>query len=416
MTVHNVATLEVQKTRPHIVIFMCFMVMLVSYLDRVTMSIAVLQMRGVFGWSATAVGWVLSSFFIGYLFFQVPAAALVNRFGGKAVLGVALLAWSVMTALTPIAAHYSFGLLLFIRALVGLFEGALAPGLYYLAARALARDQRSRGMVAIMAGTSLGTIASLWISSWVVVHYGWPVPFYSFGIFGIVFVPFWFALVPRLDSFVSADPQSPATAKKHIPWRQLFSSPAVVAIVFNHFCHNWVSFVLLSWLPSFFRMLHVNIEAAGILAGVPWIILLLTSNLGAAFADRMIRHHWTITRVRKTMQGVGMAGTAIFLIIAAIFPDPVVLMVCGCSALGMLGLTWSGVMPNHMDVAPRYADVLSSLSNTAGTLPGIVGVVLTGWLIDRTGSFASPLIMAAVVALAGGAVWLRWSSGEKLID
>jgi ACS family sodium-dependent inorganic phosphate cotransporter len=69
---------------------------------------------------------------------------------------------------------------------------------------------------------------------------------------------------------------------------------------------------------------------------------------------------------------------------------------------------------NHLDIAPRHADVLFSISNCAGTLPGIIGVALTGFLLDWTGSYTPTFLLAAAVNIAGAIVWLIWSSGKPI--
>jgi ACS family sodium-dependent inorganic phosphate cotransporter len=56
------------------------------------------------------------------------------------------------------------------------------------------------------------------------------------------------------------------------------------------------------------------------------------------------------------------------------------------------------------------------LSNTAGTLPGIFGVYITGWLIDRTGSFTAPFFLTAAVGIAGAIVYLLYASGVREIE
>lgn len=53
-------------------------------------------------------------------------------------------------------------------------------------------------------------------------------------------------------------------------------------------------------------------------------------------------------------------------------------------ALGLGGLTWAGFGVNHLDVAPKYAAILMGISNTVGTIPGIICPSLTGAIvIDR---------------------------------
>src|SRR5437868_2783312 len=68
-----------------------------AYTDRVNISVAVLAMKEQLGWSQTEKGLVLSAFFVGYLVFMFGAGLLATRFGGKAVLGSSVLAWSILT-------------------------------------------------------------------------------------------------------------------------------------------------------------------------------------------------------------------------------------------------------------------------------------------------------------------------------
>ena len=56
------------------------------------------------------------------------------------------------------------------------------------------------------------------------------------------------------------------------------------------------------------------------------------------------------------------------------------------------------------------------ITNTAGTIPGIVGVFVTGWLIDLTGSFSAPFALAAAINLFGAIVWLAFGSGRRVVE
>lgn len=92
-------------------------------------------------------------------------------------------------------------------------------------------------------------------------------------------------------------------------------------------------------------------------------------------------------------------------------------MACYSSgALGFMAFTWAGYSPNHLEIAPRYADVLTGVTNTFGTLPGVVGVAITGWLIDVTGTYDAAFVLAAAMNVAGAVVWVLWAKGERVID
>jgi len=76
----------------------------VSLQDKVNISVAILAMSRDFGWSPTVSGIVLSSFFAGYMFTQIPGGYLVSRLGGRRVLPAGVSMWSLATAATPILA------------------------------------------------------------------------------------------------------------------------------------------------------------------------------------------------------------------------------------------------------------------------------------------------------------------------
>ena len=85
-------------------------------------------------------------------------------------------------------------------------------------------------------------------------------------------------------------------------------------------------------------------------------------------------------------------------------------------ASGSAAIAIAGFPPNCFDIAPRYADVIYGFSNTFGTLPGIFGVFVTGWLVDRTGSFGAPFLLTAAVCMVAAVAFLLLGSGERQID
>ena len=140
------------------------------------------------------------------------------------------------------------------------------------------------------------------------------------------------------------------------------------------------------------------------------------SNLAAVLADRLIAGGMRVVTVRKAMQCTGLAGSSAALLVASQATTPGLALATLCVALGLLGLTWPGFAGNHLDIAPRHADVLYGVTNTFGTIPGIVGVAATGWLLDLTGSYTATFVVAAGVNIVGALVWLIWAAGEPIVD
>ncbi len=215
---------------------------------------------------------------------------------------------------------------------------------------------------------------------------------------------------------LAADAQ-PSARKTQIPWRRLFGSSAVWALVVNHFCSNWGLYMLLAWLPSYFKDVQKpSITNAGLFSAAPWLTMFVMLNAAAWIADALVHRRVSLTFVRKLMQITGLLGSAAFLLLARDAASPLAALLLMCGALGALAFTWSGFAPNHLDIAPRYADVLMGLTNTAGTIPGIVGVAVTGWLLDTTGTYASAFALAAGINLFGALIWLAFGTGHRVLD
>lgn len=297
----------------HTVLTLCFLAAFICYIDRVNISVAALAMQEHFGWSETMKGLVLSSFFIGYMLFQVPSGYLANRYGGKWVLGAAVAWWSLFTMITPLAA-LSLPLLIAARIGMGLGEAAMFPGAYNLFGRWIPPGERSRSVALLLSGVPIGNVVALLSSGWLVAHYGWPSVFYVFGALGIVWVVAWVALAyndplahPRLSAeerTLLAPLQRPARADAtpSVPWRTLLTLPPVWALIVNHFCSNWGLYMLLAWLPSYFRKAQgFSIEYAGLYSAAPWLIMFLTINLSGWLADALIRRGVDLTLIRKGM-------------------------------------------------------------------------------------------------------------------
>ena len=416
--------------RRYTIIGLCVAASFVCYIDRVNISVAVLEMQEQYHWNETTKGLVLSSFFLGYMLFQVPAGWLANRIGGKLIMGVAVAWWSVFTMLTPIAAGLSLPLLLATRVAMGLGEAAMYPSAYNLFARWVPTAERSRALALLVSGIPLGTLIGLVTTGWIIKQWGWPSVFFVFGALGIGWCLWWHLRgydTPDRDPHMGTAERTllaahqtqmaPPRAAEPVPWKQLLSHRAVWALVINHFCSNWVLYMLLAWLPSYFHsVLNFNLVKAGMLSAAPWLTMFLVGNLAGLVADKMIKAGVDLTRVRKIMQVTGLLGAAVCMTAVQNVTEPLLAVGLMCGALGFIAFTWSGFLPNHLEIAPRYADVLMGITNTAGTIPGIVGVSITGWLVQTTGSYSSAFVLCAAVEVAGAVAWLSWGTAKRVFD
>jgi MFS transporter, ACS family, solute carrier family 17 (sodium-dependent inorganic phosphate cotransporter), other len=405
---------------------LCFAASFICYIDRVNMSVASLAMQSSLHWTETTKGVVMSSFFIGYMLFQIPGGYLTNRFGGKIVLAAAVTWWSAATFLTPIAAGISYSALIICRIAMGLGEAVTFSAAYDLFSRWIPRAERARAVSVLISGVPLGSVFALSTTGSIVTHYGWQAAFYIFAAVGVGWVLVWLRLVhdsPEEHPTITAAEKKviieDLDVKAHpdpVAWTTIVAAPAVWALIINHFCSNWALYMLLAWLPTYFARVHMlGLTQAGFASAIPWIIMFITINLAGWLADLFVRRGVDLTLVRKLMQTVGLVGSGAFLVLAARTASSASAFLTLCAALGALGFTWAGFGPNHLDIAPRHAGVLMGITNTAGTLSGLFAISITGLLVDSSGSFSSAFALVASINLFGLCVWLLFGTAKQVI-
>jgi len=373
-------------------------------------------MKEHFGWSQTQKGFVLSAFFVGYLLFMFVAGLIATRLGGKRLLGCSVAAWSIFTLLTPLAATLSLAVLILARIGMGIGEAAMFPAAFELFGRWAPPTERARAVARLYSSIPIGTLIGLMGTGWIVASYGWPMAFYAFGVVGLLFVIVWYRQVendpttdPRLDTAERAllcEAQESVESAESVPIRRLLLRTPVLAIVAGHFATAWTLYVLHSWLPSYFRDVQgLSIANAGLFSAAPWLAMFAATNVSALVSDRLITRGVRVTTTRRLMQCSGLVVSAAFLLVLRDVHSPAVALILLCLATGALGCTYSGFAPSFLDVAPRRGALLFGFSNTFATIPGIVGVTATGWLVDVTGTYTAAFVLTSIVSAAGALVF-----------
>jgi ACS family sodium-dependent inorganic phosphate cotransporter len=121
----------------------------------------------------------------GYLLTQIAGGVLADRYGGRLVLGLGVLWWSLATALTPVAAAAGLPTLLVTRCLMGVGEGVAMPAMNALLAKWVPGGERSRSLALVYSGMFIGSVVGLGASPHMLNAFGWQSVFYVFGSLGV---------------------------------------------------------------------------------------------------------------------------------------------------------------------------------------------------------------------------------------
>jgi ACS family sodium-dependent inorganic phosphate cotransporter len=396
------------------------------YVDRVNISIAIIPLSRDMGFDPAARGLVLSAFFWGYLWPQMLGGWIADRLGGKWVLAAGVTLWSAATFFTPPAASLSFGALLLARAALGAGEALNFPAVHSLAARWTLSAERSRAIALHFSGTAFGTVVALLISPIIVLSLGWSWVFYISGASGLIWLLAWIAkaadspedcasISPQELALIKAD-RPPLELASTIPWAKILREKAVWAIVIAHLCNNFGFYILLLWLPSYLHhTFAVPMERLGALSVIPYAGTFVTQNTAGLIADRLRRAGMSTGAMRKLIQTVAFTLGGAPILFLPLIHSPQAAVAIATVSLAGTGLGTGGFIVNHLDIAPRYAGILMGLSNTFATLPGIIGVAATGFILEATGSFAAAFYLITAVYAIGLLSFVMLASGEHKI-
>jgi ACS family hexuronate transporter-like MFS transporter len=167
---------------------------LLSYVDRNTLAQLSHTIMSEQGLSAEQYGWIISAFSAAYLVGNPVWGRVLDRYGVRLGLTLAVALWTAASVSHAFAA--SMGAFALGRAALGFGEGATFPGGLRTSTQTLPPEQRSRGLALAYSGGSLGAVLTPLIVSPIALRWGWRSAFFFTGLFGFVWLVVW-AVVSR---------------------------------------------------------------------------------------------------------------------------------------------------------------------------------------------------------------------------
>ncbi|HET7059024.1 MAG TPA: MFS transporter [Nitrospiraceae bacterium] len=407
-----------------------FAISVVTYIDRVNISVTARQMMPALGLTDLQMGHVFSAFVFGYALFQIPGGWLGDRWGAKRVLALAIIWWSVFTALTAVAAILpltvaigALGSLMLVRFLVGIGEAAALPNFNRTVANWLAPHERGLGIGIAIGGIGVGSAMTPPVTAWIMVNFGWQTAFYAAALLGLLVALAWFLYAtdrPEAHPHVNAaevaliegqPAEKELNAGPTPTWKAVIRTPTVWWLVLSYSCLGYVAYVYMSW----FYLYLVNVRGFGVLRGAlfasgPFVAMAVFCPLGGWVTDRLVIR-WGINRGRALVGATGMILAAVSIVWGAFTESPYAAIALLSVGAGWLYFPVGAYWSSTVDISKRHAGTLSGLMNTGANLGGVLSPTLTPWLAEQVG-WSVALGFAACVALAGGLMWSKIKPGE----
>nr|POE52893.1 putative anion transporter 5 [Quercus suber] len=367
----------------YMIVLLTFISTFICYVERVGFSIAYTVEADAAGVNQSIKGSILSTFYHGYACSQVAGGWAAQRVGGRCVLLVSFTLWSLTCGFVPTDPNHVI-VLVIARFLVGMAQGFIFPSIHTVLAQWVQPHERSRCVSLATSGMYLGAAAGMLVLPSLVKLRGPRSVFLAEAALGAVWSVLWLNY--------ASDPPLPEHPKSN-------------AARFGH---------LFSSIKESQKIKVENVGGSIISAKIPWKSILVSLPDLVCDRNQEVPKH---NRICSCFCCIG--GTSYF-------PHFGGAVFCSSMALGFLALGRAGFAVNHMDIAPRYAGIVMGVSNTAGTLAGIIGVDFTGRLLEAAKtdnsdllspeSWKSVFMVPGVLCIISSLGFLLLSTGERIFD
>jgi ACS family glucarate transporter-like MFS transporter len=385
-----------QRTR---VLALLIALAIVTFLDRMCISVAGPQIQHDLHINSVHWGWILSAFVLAYGLFEIPSAALGDRTGHERVLTRIVSWWSAFTALTGLC--QSFNQLLITRFLFGMGEAGAYPNIAGVIARWFAIAERGRAQGWVWAASRLGGALSPILVVSLIHLTGWRFTFLLFGVIGILWVIIWRLCYRSLGS-----PQYNSRIHE-VRWNLILKNPQALLIFLAYASYAWGSWFFMSWFPTYLVQGAGFTETQmGIVSSLPFLFGIGGNLLGGLATDRLsIRYGLTIGR--KLIICTSLTISAFLILAMSLTSKRDAIVVLSSLGFGIMDFMLPAAWALCLDIGAEYSGALSGVMNTGGQLGGVLCTVLVGYILHATGSYRAPLCTIAAMILLASLLFSR---------
>ena len=378
---------------------------LFNYLDRTSLGVAALTMKGQLGLTASQFGFAAGIFFLGYSVFEIPSNLLLYKVGARRWLARIMVSWGLVSAATAfvVGPNSFYGL----RFLLGVMEAGFFPGVTFFLAAWFPAQYRTRMLAWFLVGIPLSSLIGTPVCTqllrmdgiWGFAGWQWmfllvSLPCVPLGILTL----FLLADRPQTASWLTKDERdtldgvlaSEVRERPHSSLLAALKDARVLICTAVQFGFTLGSYGIGIWLPLMLREYRLSNVEIGWIAAIPYLFATVGMILWARYVDYKGRRVANLA-ITCLLGGVGL--------LLPILSNSLVPAVIGFS-LALTGVTaaraifWT--IPTRFLTGVAAAGGLAFI-NSIATVGGFVGPTMMGWLKDFSGSYVVGLLAVAAI-------------------
>ena len=389
-------------SKKNVILTMLVILGMVTFLDRINISVAGSSIMHDLNLSPSQWGWVQSAFILSYGLMQIPMGWLGDRYGHRKILALIVLWWSLFTAFTGMAGGLMS--LLAIRFMFGIGEAGSSPCSTGVISRWFKADEVGKAQGYVWAASRMGGALTPFVVIPVMMWVGWRSAFYLLGALGILWAVAWYWYYRdrsergevRGERIPQAQTQGSDTSLTSHP-SSLTSNKSIYLLCAMYFFYAFGSWFFFSWFPTFME-LGRGFEKSELTyaVAVPFIMSMLGNIAGGHLTDRLSRKYG-ISVGRKALGSTSLAVSAVCMFLAAFIPGKMAVFIFLSLCFGIFDLMLPSAWALCVDLGKQRAGTLSGAMNTAGNIGGFCCGILFGELVQQSGNYNLPLYMIAAM-------------------
>ncbi|XP_046549718.1 vesicular glutamate transporter 3-like isoform X2 [Haliotis rubra] len=260
---------------------------------------------------------------------------------------------------------------------------------------------------------------------------GWPFIFYTTGGIAALWTLLWILLArnqPSQVPSISTEEKSYIEASlrhrvqmsrvRRIPWRSMFTSRPVYALMADNFLTNYGLYMLLTQMPTYFNDVHrLDFSSNGAYSMVPVVCMGIATFVCGFLADLLISRKLCsvgVTRKITITLGTLLPGICMVILAQAEHGQHLFAVSMLCLAVGFVGFGMCGFSTNYVDIAGQFAGILSGIGNAIGSLPGVLAPYVVSRLTPNGTRSEWQLVFYVTAGIASLAtvIYIPFGSGE----
>jgi len=395
------------------VALLLFALALINYIDRVTLSFAATPIAQEYHMSPVALGYLFSSFLWTYTLFLLPMGVLVDRFGARRIAGAGLGLWSIATACTGLVG--SFPALMATRLLMGGGEASSNPAGARVIREWIPAGERGLVNAVFNSGSYAGPAICALAAGPIIAAFGWRALFFAAGGIGLIWLVCWLIWfdTPERTSWLGATERQKILAERSIPSSQaalpatsllqlLSRGPTLWGLALTMGCNVYSQYLFLTWLPSYLQHSKgLTLAKTGLLAAIPYAVAVVFCILIGRLSDRFLKGDVGGGK-RRIVIATSMFLASIILLAPLVQSLWLIVALVALSLTGIAATTSQNfALLNDLLPDPRNVGIAMAFLVVGGNVFGLMAPIVTGYVIDITGSYDMAFIIAGILLLIG---------------